>query len=159
MDKHLRNYIIEDAKSLAAACDVLHDATMDLESVEFDEGSGNWSATFKREFFEAPELARLERKILWFRKYSFPYCRSRLEFSNVISHSVDDKAKIQIFPFNEVNESQDGSFVFDFCEGMSITLKFSGPPKGILRDLEILEERGSIWGWHDSNPATKGGER
>jgi len=133
---------ITDEKSLLNACDLLHDARFELSSVSFDQAKGMWKATFTREFFEDPNLMQAKRAFLIFTRHTFPLAESVLELAGVASQNVEDRSQIGTFMFNECRPVK-GAYHLVFCENMEITLVFCQQPAGRLRDLRLLDHKGT----------------
>ncbi len=143
MNPNLVTIEISDETSLLKACDILHDARVDLADATFDAKAGSWRGVFIREFFEDASLIS-ERRGIFGTKFSFPMAESVLELDNISSCDVVDKSSIGKYTFNECQATQ-GKYRFLFCEDMEIVVTFREKPSGQLRDIRLLDERGSYF--------------
>ncbi len=139
---------INDDKALMKACDLLHDAKFDLIKMKYDQEGKKWEGIFKREFFEDPTLIESKRKFIIFSRHAFPMAEAVLTLNEVASITVVDKAKIEIFTFNECQQ-QRGNYRLVFCEDMEILINFVSQPKGYFRDIKLLDEKGSLLTFRD----------
>ncbi len=136
--------IIGNDKSLFEACDYLHDASFDLDLLEYDKEKGLCKFKFEREYFEDENLIKYQPKLLFFIETSFPIIVSELVLENIKTLSIQDGSKIGRFTFNEckIKKSQ---YVFEFCEDMEIYIEFNENPKGYIKDKNILNKQHSYW--------------
>jgi hypothetical protein len=146
MSDQLVSLEISDESSLLRACDLLHDSKFDLSAMHFDPGQGTWRATFVREFFEDPALIESCPAFLVFTRYTFPLAESVLSLEGVSSCEVIDRGQIETFTFNECR-CRDLAYRFFFVEDLEIRVCFGASLRGNLRDLRLLDERGSMLGW------------
>ena len=147
---------ITDDKSLINACDYLHDASFDLDMIEYDKKNGICKLKFEREYFENESLRTYKPKLLFFQKVFYPLISSEMILESIKSLNIHDTAKIGIFTFNECQVKQ-SKYQLQFCENMEISLEFKDKPIGSLKDLELLNKKGSFWSL--KNPFSKTKER
>ena len=143
MNNNLVLIKISDDKTLMKACDLLHDAKFDLTQMEYDHEGRKWTGVFKREFFEDPTLIETNRKFIIFSRHTFPMVETVLTLDEVANITVSDKAKIEVFTFNEC-QHQSTKYRLIFCEDMEIVIEFVSQPKGHFRDIKLLDEKGSM---------------
>jgi hypothetical protein len=134
---------IENNETLLGACDVLHDAYLDISKIQYKENEGTWEAPFEREFLEDPLKIKYQRKYLIFNKVSFPVVHSVLSLRNIKTYKLEDKSRLQKYTFNECQIKND-IYRFDFCEDMIIYFTFNIKPMGNLKDQYFLEEKKSF---------------
>jgi len=144
MNNNLVTIEITDDASLLEACDILHDARCDLSTLHVDLENGVWNAIFEREFFEDPGVMTHERKLLVFTKTTFPLAETELTLSGVKSYQIEDRAKIEIFMFNECQIEGNVATLY-FCEDMKMTIEFENKPQGKLVDLRLLDKTGNMY--------------
>jgi hypothetical protein len=144
MNNNLVKIDIVNNESFLEACDILHDGYCDLTTVKYDKINGTCKAVFEREFLEDSELMTFEPKLLLFYKVSFPMAKSELSLEGIATFKIEDKDNIQNYSFNECH-IKDKTCTFFFNEGMRIILVFKSMPRGSLRDLELLNEKGSFY--------------
>ncbi len=101
MNEKFLNINIENNETFLEACDVLHDAYLDISKIQYNENENIWEAPFEREFLEDPSKIEYQKKYLIFNKVSFPAVYSVLTLKDVKTYRIEDKSKIQIFTFNE----------------------------------------------------------
>lgn len=149
---NLVNIKIIDEESIIKACDLLHDSILNINEVKYDQNKNVWKAKFKREFLEDPRLIKIERKFLWYKKYTFPFCESILTLNNIKEYKYIDKAKINGYYFNGCKkDKKTNKFIFYFCEDLFMYFEFFNLPEGSLKDIKILNDYSSIWypgNWH-----------
>ena len=144
MNVNLVTIDITDDASLLEACDILHDARCDLSTLHVDRDNGVWKATFEREFFEDPSVMTHERKLFVFTKTTFPLAETELTLGGIKSYEIEDKARIEIFTFNECRIEKNVATLY-FCEDMKMTIEFNERPQGKLVDLSLLDKTGSMY--------------
>ena len=152
MTSNLVKIQISDDKSLLEACDILHDARCDLSTYEFDEKAGKWQATFKREFFEDPNLVKHEPRFIIFERHTFPLAESVLTIKGVKNCEIRDKSNIGIYTFNEC-QIKNNIYRFLFCEDMEMLLTFIRKPEGNLIDKKLLDTKSTMYSFR--NPFRK----
>jgi len=135
---------IRDHDSLMKACDLLHDARCDVSTIALDRSAGSWTALFRREFFEDPELMQAEPRLFILTKHTFPLVSSQLTLHDFTSYEIEDRSHIGTYMFNECRLIGDTYHLW-FCEDMRIILRFRDKPHGELRDLNLLGEKGSFF--------------
>ncbi len=148
MTSNLVSIQIVDEKTLLDACDLLHDSKFDLTKSTYDSKARIWKGTFKREFFEDPTLMTSKRKFIFLTKHIFPMAEASLTIKNVESINVVDKADIEEFTFNEC-QPEKNAYRLIFCEDMEIELNINGRPNGKFKDIQVLEEKGSLVTFRD----------
>ncbi len=144
MDNKFVQLEITDQDSLIKACDLLHDARCDSSTVEMDLTKGFWTISFEREFFENPNLMQTKLCFFILTKHFFPLITSKLTFYNVLSYQIEDKSHIGKYMFNKC-QIKDDIYELSFCEDMRMLLKFKNKPSGELRDLHLLQKKGSFF--------------
>lgn len=143
MTEKLININIHDDESLLKACDLLHDAHMDISDIKYNEAAGTLEASFECEYFEDPSKIENEKKYRIFNKTSFPMVHSVLFLEGIETYRIENKSKIENFSFNECRIKED-KYKFVFCENMVITITFKKEPSGYLKDLRYSDKKGSI---------------
>jgi hypothetical protein len=133
---------ISDESSLLKACDILHDARLDLGEAKPNVETGIWKGIFIREFLEDASLM-FERPGILFATVTFPMAESVLELAGVTGWDVRDRSHIGRYTFSECQPAG-GKYRLLFCEDMEILLTFREKPSGRLRDIRLLDERGSF---------------
>jgi hypothetical protein len=141
MNQNLVTIEVTDETSLLRACDILHDARFDVGNAMADMQAGRWTGVFVREFFEDATLLSELRGII-FTKVTFPMAESVLELGGIADCDVLDSSHLGTYTFSEC-QSVRGKYRFFFCEGMEIVFTFKEKPTGRLRDIRLLDERGS----------------
>lgn len=135
---------INDGESLLEACELLHDARIDLSTICHDEQNETWCGTFERGFFEEPSLMTRKRRFLIFEKVLFPLVESKLTLSGVKRIDIHDASQIGIYMFNEC-KLDNGVATLIFCEDLEMEITFSDKPHGALIDQKALDKQGVIW--------------
>ena len=143
MNPNLVTIEISDETSFLKACDILHDGRFDLGNAEPNMQTGTGRGVFIREFFEDASLMS-ERPGIIVTKLTFPMAESVLELAGITGWDVRDRSHIGRYTFNECQPVR-GKYRLLFCEHMEILLTFRGKPSGRLRDIRLLDERGSYF--------------
>ncbi len=151
MSEYFLSIDITDEASLLDACDYLHDATFTLSEAQYDQEARRWHATFVREFYEDPNLIEYRPAWLVFTRCIFPMVESILTLEGIEACEVVDNPQIDTFIFNECL-AEGGRYVCLSCTGDEVSFVFSSEPKGTLRDVRLLDERGSILVWGRPKP-------
>lgn len=104
---------------------------------------GTWSGVFIREFFEDASLIS-ERRGTIFTTLTYPMAESILELRGITGWDIVDRSRIGTYTFNECQAGR-GEYRFLFCEDMEIIVTLREKPSGRLRDVRLLDERGSFF--------------
>lgn len=143
-----------DEASLLRVCDVLHDASFNLELACFDAATGAWRGPFIRPFLENRDLISERRGLLW-TKVTFPLVACSLELDGITHFEVVDGSRIGTFTFID-GTAKAGEYRLRFAKDMEIRMGFLSTPHGRLKDIEILEGQTGSFFAHGSFLARAG---
>ncbi len=144
MTDKLTTVQIHDQATLTEACDLLHDASFDLSSAQFDRDACEWRGVFHRELHDRELIKKTSRRVLLlFRRYKIPLVESELRLSGVRDVEVSDRSRIGNYTLNKVSSKGDRLRLI-FCEDMEIALYLRkgsrNRPAGKLTDSRLLGE-------------------
>jgi len=157
MRNKMLNINIDSEKKLFKACDFLHDAECDINTIKYDKEAGEWEIVFQREYFDDLSKVKSERKLLIFSKISFPVIETVLRLSKLKSYEMKDKSKMEICMFNECQKSK-GAYKFLFCQDMEMFFAFQEGPSGSLVDRGLMDKTKSFYtigNWFDRKRKAK----
>ena len=137
-------YKIFDESSFYITMNLLEDASFVTFNMDYNKDKEEWSAIFYRPLKKDIEKIKEVKKILWFHKYSIPYCESKLILRSVHSVNYNYTPWQKKFLFDEIY--LDGKcFNICFSEDFKILIKFHKKPQGILKDIDIINKKMNIW--------------
>ena len=132
----MRNIRFNKFETFEEAIMGLHDCEFNLDSAKYDAEKGAWSGKFFLADFENKDNIRTKRKLLIFKTYIYPTLEATVTIDNVTNVSVEDKAKIGCFTFNQVEKTDTGCTLF-FNEAMAIALVYEGEISGEITYREM----------------------
>lgn len=138
----MRTLPIVDFSSLEQACSDLRESRFDLDNMSFDLTQGVWEGKFIRPMDDPSRWETRRKFLLWSRRY-FPLIETVLRLRKIGSKRVNDRARIGIYTFSEVQATPTGCSL-KFHEEMEIELDFDGDAQGELVDERMLDRRGYV---------------